>query len=684
MLARLRQTLATALSRRNKFGPMRRSDRPAALVIRGQAAGDLASLDREVEDVRRDLKAMDYDVLVVSDGTKKAFDSILSTDFRSRLVILHYAGHATNDGFIIEDGRGGTWLLKASDFARLFGVAANLRLIFLNGCWSFSQLKTYESELKAVRNGSIDCCVISSLDEIGDDLAADFAASVYKSLADNATLADATRNVANFVISRDYGDDAVASVKVISNGQDDFRLSDGWPLIFTDLYKNGRKIEFNPLLVYVVVLSLIGMASAFLAHGPQSSPAFQAAFSIPPDDTIEAFVKTHGEGEESLRALLPYLQAAGRSPEALVHFGETCIAGPPPGAKEVENPQVRRRIAAAINFDVRYGWMVEGGRILLLAALLLVVISVAQQTKFPRSVPLLSKGEFAAFVRFPIGAAFLVIGLLGSAYIVHYHLVTAPARLANFDPENDDKSWQEKRWALVHCIPEAWKHADGWNKKSFFDDFVKPDQPGTGQVWSSFVEKQDSGTNGNIYFRMYRLPYHVYLPYSLTTFVGLLLPSLYIMFLTGLQSYQWCRMAAAGVRVQLRDWARNRERIETLARQLERRSKEATRIFAAIMFMFSIAALYEAYLGKNTIAMMARTSTVIAIVLVIIGAGLGAALLAGLAQLKQAVRDDVEDSDAKFSEQICGYMSVAIHPILWLVVAATGAAIFRLVQLLFS
>jgi hypothetical protein len=56
------------------------------------------------------------------------------------------------------------------------------------------------------------------------------------------------------------------------------------------------------------------------------------------------------------------------------------------------------------------------------------------------------------------------------------------------------------------------------------------------------------------------------------------------MFLTGLQSFRWCRMAAVGVRVQLRDWTRNRERLKRLARRLERWSKEVKRIFAAIMF----------------------------------------------------------------------------------------------------
>lgn len=683
MLARLRQTLGDALRRRKGFGPVRRSDRPAALVIRGQAEeGDLDdALDREVDDVRRALKAMDYDVLVVSKGTKNAFDRVLSTDFRGRLVVLHYAGHATDEGFVIEDGRGSIWLLKASDFARLFGVAASLRLVFLNGCWSFSQLETYESELKAVR-GSIECCVIGSRNEIGNELAADFAAAVYNSLADNATLADATTNVANFVIQRDYPEDAAANIAVILNGQDDFRLSDGWPLIFTDLYKYGRNISFNPLMVYVVVLSAVGVTSAYLAHSPLSSPAFQAAFSIAPDPRIEAFVKTHGESE-SLRDRLGYLQAAGEPPDALVHFGETCTVGPPPGAAEIENPYARGEIAAALDFNERYGWMVEGGRVLLLAVLLLVVVGVAQQTKFPRRVPLLSRGEFAAFVSYPIGAAFLAIGLLGGAYIVHYHLVSAPANLATFDPENHDKSWQERRWLLVHCIPKAWDQA-GWDRSTFFRDVVKPYQPDTGlAVWSSFVERPAGDASRNIYFRMYQLPYLAYLPYSLTTFVGLLLPSLYIMFLTCFQSFQWCRMAAAGVRVQLRDWARNRERIETLARQLERRSKEATRIFSAIGLAFCMAAIYEAYIGKNTIAMMARTSTVVAIVLVIFTVGLVAMLLAGLAQLKQAVRDDVGEKDEVFSRQVSSYMSVTIHPVEWLVVAATGAVVFRLVQLLF-
>ena len=81
--------------------------------------------------------------------------------------------------------------------------------------------------------------------------------------------------------------------------------------------------------------------------------------------------------------------------------------------------------------------------------------------------------------------------------------------------------------------------------------------------------------------------------------------------------------------------------------------------------------------------MMARTSTVVAIVLVIFTVGLVAMLLAGLAQLKQAVRDDVGEKDEVFSRQVSSYMSVTIHPVEWLVVAATGAVVFRLVQLLF-
>lgn len=102
------------------------------------------------------------------------------SEFKDRVAIFHYGGHAESDQIILTDGS-----VHASGVAQALAQQSELKLVFLNGCSTYGQVK----ELLAL---GIDA-VIATQVPIGDSSAQEFADVFYKALSTQHSLEEAFR-----------------------------------------------------------------------------------------------------------------------------------------------------------------------------------------------------------------------------------------------------------------------------------------------------------------------------------------------------------------------------------------------------------------------------------------------------------------------------------------------------------
>ena len=102
------------------------------------------------------------------------------TEYRDRVVIFHYGGHASSDGLFLESTVPEGAVAHAEGLARFLGQRRNLELVFLNGCSTRAQAAgLLEAGVAAV---------IATARAIEDTVALEFAAAFYSELAAGATL----------------------------------------------------------------------------------------------------------------------------------------------------------------------------------------------------------------------------------------------------------------------------------------------------------------------------------------------------------------------------------------------------------------------------------------------------------------------------------------------------------------
>ncbi|PHN07530.1 CHAT domain-containing protein [Flavilitoribacter nigricans] len=112
------------------------------------------------------------------------------SEFNDRVVLFHYAGHADSDQIILTNGGA-----DAGGVAQALALQDNLKLVFLNGC------STYE-QVKALLAQGVDA-VIATRVPIGDGSAMEFADVFYKSLTTQHTLEEAFRMAAaNYLMEK--------------------------------------------------------------------------------------------------------------------------------------------------------------------------------------------------------------------------------------------------------------------------------------------------------------------------------------------------------------------------------------------------------------------------------------------------------------------------------------------------
>ncbi len=109
-------------------------------------------------------------------------------EFKDRIVIFHYGGHAGSEQIFLSDGKA-----NANGLAHLLAQQPNLKLVFLNGCSTKAQVDLLlELGVPAVIATSVP---------IADPAAKDFAGIFYKSLAADHTIESAFKlAAANYLL----------------------------------------------------------------------------------------------------------------------------------------------------------------------------------------------------------------------------------------------------------------------------------------------------------------------------------------------------------------------------------------------------------------------------------------------------------------------------------------------------
>ncbi|MCB0632212.1 MAG: CHAT domain-containing protein, partial [Lewinella sp.] len=105
------------------------------------------------------------------------------SEYNDQVVIFHYGGHADSDRIILTDGS-----VHSKGVAQALALQDNLKLVFLNGCSTYPQVK----ELLEL---GIDA-VIATRVSIGDDSAMEFANVFYRALSTQHSLEEAFRMAA--------------------------------------------------------------------------------------------------------------------------------------------------------------------------------------------------------------------------------------------------------------------------------------------------------------------------------------------------------------------------------------------------------------------------------------------------------------------------------------------------------
>ena len=150
------------------------------------AQGHLRNLGEEARRLEKTLKQAEKKHLC--ELVVKAYaglDEILAVfrEFRNRVAIFHYAGHAKNFELLLEDAVDGTVGIDSRGLATVLGQQTGLQLVFLNGC-------STQPQVDVLQAANIPA-IIATSQAIRDDVATRLASEFYVSLAGGATIQSA-------------------------------------------------------------------------------------------------------------------------------------------------------------------------------------------------------------------------------------------------------------------------------------------------------------------------------------------------------------------------------------------------------------------------------------------------------------------------------------------------------------
>jgi len=154
---------------------------------RQQSSAYLRNLGREADRLRTSLQqaAALCDVVERHSVTPAQILQVFH-QYKDRIAIFHYAGHAQDYTLLLEDSQGNQHLADGQGLAGFLRQQRGLQLVFLNAC-------STRAQADQLRDAGVPL-VIATARAIPDELAAGFADAFYQSLASGDTLESAFAN----------------------------------------------------------------------------------------------------------------------------------------------------------------------------------------------------------------------------------------------------------------------------------------------------------------------------------------------------------------------------------------------------------------------------------------------------------------------------------------------------------
>ncbi|HKY44138.1 MAG TPA: AAA family ATPase [Pyrinomonadaceae bacterium] len=119
---------------------------------------------------------------------KQILDTFQNAEYRHRITVFHYGGHANSLQLLLENNDGSTAVADARGLAAFLSQQRGLKLVFLNGC-------STQPQVDALLDANISS-VIATSQAIDDGVATDFASRFYRGLASGANIQSAYEEAA--------------------------------------------------------------------------------------------------------------------------------------------------------------------------------------------------------------------------------------------------------------------------------------------------------------------------------------------------------------------------------------------------------------------------------------------------------------------------------------------------------
>lgn len=142
------------------------------------------AIDEEMRAIEQKVRAAEHrDVLIFQSAWAVRPDDLLQLLNQHRPHIVHFSGHGSHAGLSLASNDGQNKLVTTRALTALFATLKdNIRLVFLNACYSREQAQALVT--------SIDC-VIGMKDSIRDDAATVFASSFYRAIGFGRSIQEA-------------------------------------------------------------------------------------------------------------------------------------------------------------------------------------------------------------------------------------------------------------------------------------------------------------------------------------------------------------------------------------------------------------------------------------------------------------------------------------------------------------
>ena len=151
---------------------------------------------------------------------EQVLDVFQSTEFRDRIAIFHYGGHASPTGLYLEADAGHAHEASAEGLAEFLGQQRSLELVFLNGC-------STQSQARGLLDANVSA-VIATSQAIEDEVATAFAGHFYNGLTGGAALEAAFKEAQGAVVSA-RGSDVRELYRHIGGAADRDLATDDFP-----------------------------------------------------------------------------------------------------------------------------------------------------------------------------------------------------------------------------------------------------------------------------------------------------------------------------------------------------------------------------------------------------------------------------------------------------------------------